>query len=483
MKVLLYNFLTRKKKVFKPLKKGRVGLYTCGPTVYNYPHIGNYRAYVFEDVLRRTLEYAGYEVKHIMNITDVDDKTIRDSQAAGKTLKDFTNFYAEAFFRDLKKLNIEEASKYPTATGHIKKMISIINILLKKAVAYKSGDGIYFDISKFKKYGRLSRLKKREIKVGARIAADEYEKSSAQDFVLWKAEKPGEPSWPAKFGAGRSAFLLAGRPGWHIECSAMSVKYLGQPFDIHAGGIDLLFPHHENEVAQSEAATGKKFVKYFLEGEHLLVDGKKMSKSLGNIFTLRDITDKNLNPLAFRYLTLSAHYRKQLNFTWDSLRGAQTSLNRLKEFILDLQRRQQAPQEPAYFPAGKSLVSHRRAANVPAGLLPSASAFQKAVFDDLDTPKALAVVWKLINDYNKTPWKYDAGAVLNVIFEFDKVLALGLKDIKEESVSEEVEKLLQERENARKSRDFTSADILRQKIYDLGWEIQDTPDGPLLKKF
>jgi len=323
--IRVYNFLTRKKEVFRPLRKDWVGLYTCGPTVYNYAHIGNLRTYIFEDVLRRALEYAEYKVKHVMNITDMDDKTIRDAVAAKKSLKEFTAFYTKEFFKDLKSLNILPALEYPLATKHIPLMIKLIEKLLKKGLAYKIGGSVYFDVSKFKYYGKLSRLKKRDLKIGARVDTDEYAKKSGEDFVLWKAKKENEPFWDSPFGKGR--------PGWHIECSAMSMKYLGASFDIHAGGVDLLFPHHENEIAQSEAATGKKFVKYFVEGEHLTVDGRKMSKSLGNIFTLRDLAKKGFNPLAFRYLVLGAHYRSRLNFTSESLKAAQNSLERLREFV------------------------------------------------------------------------------------------------------------------------------------------------------
>ncbi|MEK9148202.1 MAG: cysteine--tRNA ligase, partial [Patescibacteria group bacterium] len=253
MAVKLYNYLTRKKELFRPLKKGRVGLYACGPTVYNFTHIGNLRAYIFDDVLRRTLEFEGYVVRHVSNLTDVDDKTIRDSKKAGKSLKTFTEFYSQAFFADIKKLDIRPAWKYPRATGHIKEMVSLIRTLLKKRLAYRTADGVYFDISKFRGYGKLSGVKKRQLKA---VSADQYEKTEASDFALWKFKKRGEPSWPSPFGRGR--------PGWHIECSAMSMKYLGTTFDIHAGGVDLLFPHHENEIAQSEGATGKQFVRYFV---------------------------------------------------------------------------------------------------------------------------------------------------------------------------------------------------------------------------
>src|SRR3990167_6437832 len=287
MALKFYNALTRKKQIFRPLHNKRVGLYTCGPTVYNYAHIGNWRTYVFEDVLKRTLKYNGCKVKHVMNITDVEDKIIRGAKKTGKEIYEFTEPYEKAFYTDLKKLNIEKAHRYPKAPAHIPEMIKIISALLKKGLAYKTAGSGYFDISKFKKYGRLSGVKSRELKAGTRVDADEYTKEEAEDFVLWKKAEAGEPWWRAPFGEGR--------PGWHIECSAMSMKYLGKTFDIHAGAVDLIFPHHENEIAQSEGASGKKFVNYFIEGEHLLVDGKKMSKSLGNIFNLRDVESKGFD--------------------------------------------------------------------------------------------------------------------------------------------------------------------------------------------
>ena len=320
-----FNTYSRKKEPFKPIKKGLAGLYACGPTVYNFAHIGNLRTYIFEDILRRTIESAGYKIKHVMNITDIDDKIIRDSAKAKQSIFEFTKRYEKAFFEDLNKLNIKKAQKYPKATEHIKEMVGLIKILLQKKIAYIANDGVYFDISKFKKYGRLSKLHLAPRELSSRISVDEYDKSDAQDFALWKFARGNESSWPAPFGVGR--------PGWHIECSAMSMKYLGKTFDIHAGGVDLIFPHHENEIAQSEGATGKKFVNYFLEGEHLLVGGEKMSKSLGNVFTLRDFETKKINPLVFRYFVLGAHYRSKLNFTWEALEGAEKALEKLYAFI------------------------------------------------------------------------------------------------------------------------------------------------------
>src|SRR3989338_8353872 len=315
MPLKLYNTLTRKKEVFKPIKDKIVNLYTCGPTIYDYAHIGNFRAYICSDILKRYLKYKGFKVKHIMNITDVDDKTIKGANQQKISLKDYTKKYEKIFFEDIEALNIDKADVFPKATEHIKEMIDLVKKLLKNGIAYKSEDGsIYYDISKFKDYGKLSHTKIKELKEGARVNQDSYEKESANDFALWKAyhEEDGNIFWQTEIGKGR--------PGWHIECSAMSMKYLGSHFDIHAGGVDLVFPHHENEIAQSEAFTGKKFVNYWFHNEHLLVDGRKMSKSLGNYYTLRDLLTKNYNPKAIRYLLLSTHYRQQLNFLKKNLK-------------------------------------------------------------------------------------------------------------------------------------------------------------------
>lgn len=451
-----YNHLSRKKEPFKPIRKDRIGLYTCGPTVYNYAHIGNLRTYIFEDVLKRALEYSGMRVRHVMNITDVDDKIIRDAARAGQSIFEFVKPYEAVFFKDLTKLNIEKAWKYPKATGHIKEMIALIGALLKKGLAYSSGGSVYFDISKFKKYGRLSRIRTRTLKAGARVDTDEYDKNDVRDFVLWKAAKEGEPSWDAPFGKGR--------PGWHIECSAMSMKYLGETFDIHAGGVDLLFPHHENEIAQSEGATGKPFVRYFVEGEHLLVNGAKMSKSLGNVYTLRDIETKRINPLAFRYLILTSHYRSKLNFTWESLQGAQNSLERLHEFIRAL-----ILGSPTSLGLGSRTSKFQ-------------TRFVAALSNDLDTPKALAVVWQLIRDYHKNPRAYNSKTVLKLLYDFDTVLGLGLKGIKAESVPTDIKKLADRREEYRKNKQWAEADSLRKKIEKMGYLVTDGSNGPILQK-
>ncbi len=432
-----------------------MGLYTCGPTVYNYAHIGNLRTYIFEDILRRALEYSGYKVKHIMNITDVEDKIIGGAKKAGKTIYEFTEPYEKAFYGDLKKLNIKEASKYPKATAHIPEMIKIIGTLLKKRLAYKADGSIYFDVSKFKKYGRLSGIKSRELKAGTRADADEYTKENAEDFVLWKKAKAGEPWWQAPFGEGR--------PGWHIECSAMSMKYLGATFDIHAGAVDLIFPHHENEIAQSECATGKLFVKYFIEGEHLLVDGEKMAKSLGNFFTLRDIEKKGFDPLAFRYLVLTAHYRSKLNFTWKSLEATRNALEKLREAVKNLKTATQHPNilENVRVLSKKDFIAK----------------FKNYINNDLETPRALALLWEVIKSK-----KIDIETKYALIIDFDKVLGLNLSEIKTEKIPTEILKLAKEREKYRQEKNFKKSDELRKKIEAAGWLVEDTPLGPKLKK-
>ncbi|MBI5079669.1 cysteine--tRNA ligase [Candidatus Wolfebacteria bacterium] len=445
----LYNSLTAKKDVFKPRRGQEVKIYACGPTVYDFAHLGNLRTYVFEDVLRRTLKYNSYKIKEVVNITDVDDKIIKKAQEENKDIKKITEPFTKAFFSDLKKINVEKAEFYPKATDHIKEMIDLIKTLIKKGFAYRGADGsIYFDISKFKNYGKLSRLKKRELKIGARISIDEYSKEEARDFVLWKHAKPEEPSWPSPWGPGR--------PGWHIECSAMSMKYLGSSFDIHAGGVDLQFPHHENEIAQSEAATGKKFVNYWIHGEHLLVDGKKMSKSLGNFYTLKDLENKGFDPLAFRYLILTAHYRSKLNFTWKSLEAAQNALDNLREIVKNLGEKRATADQNA-----KTKIYEKK--------------FALEINDDLNAPKAMAILWQAVKDGNLS-----GPSKKQLLLDFDKVLGLGLdlKRKKPPKIPQEIKDLAEKREKSRIHKQFIQADALRKKIESLGYKIEDTNYGP-----
>ena len=327
MALRFFNTLTRAKEDFYTVHPGEVGMYTCGPTVYDYAHIGNFRAYVFGDILHRYLIYKGYQVTYVMNLTDVDDKTIAGSQKERITLAEYTRRYKDAFFEDIRDLNIIPADIYPEATTHIKDMTDLVKTLLAKDKAYKNEGSTYYRIESFPQYGKLSRMEMSGLKAGARVASDEYEKEQVADFALWKGweQKDGPIFWETGVGKGR--------PGWHIECSAMSMKYLGKHFDIHTGGVDLIFPHHENEIAQSEAATDEKFVNFWLHNEHLMVEGRKMAKSFGNYYTLRDLLNKGYHPIAIRYLLLATHYRQQLNFTFDGLEAAKNALQRLYDFV------------------------------------------------------------------------------------------------------------------------------------------------------
>ena len=437
----LYNTLGRKKQIFKPIKKGEVGMYSCGLTVYNYGHIGNYRAFITSDLLSRYLKYSGYNVKKIVNITDVDDKTIRESIREGKKLNEFTDKYTQAFFDDEKSLNILNADKYPKATENIKYMVAIIDVLLKKGIAYKSDDGIYFNVKKFKNYGKLSGVNLDKLKAGAseRVDSDEYDKENVSDFALWKFydNEDGNVFWETKIGKGR--------PGWHIECSAMSTKYLGQPFDIHTGGIDLVFPHHENEIAQSEGCYNKKFANYWVHNEWMIINGKKMSKSLGNYYTIRDIMDMGYDALALRYFYLNGHYRSQVNFTVANLKNAQNSLDRLKRITSELKD------------DGK--INDRYLKN-----------FSKAMDDDLDTVSALQVLWLMVRDEK-------ASGKVNAIKKMDEVFGLNLLKVEKFGVPGDVLKLVKDREKARNDKDWKLADKLRDEINMKGWKVDDTETG------
>ncbi len=463
MALKLYNTLSRKKETFKPIKKDSVGIYTCGPTVYDFAHIGNFRAYICGDILKRYLKYEGFKLKHIMNITDVDDKTIKGSVKQKISLKEYTEKYTKDFFKDLEALNIDQADIFPKATEHIKEMVGIIKKLLDKKIAYKTKDGIYFDISKFKDYGKLSHTKLKDLEIGKRIKADQYEKEQAQDFALWKFwdKEDGDVFWETEIGKGR--------PGWHIECSAMSTKYLGQPFDIHGGGIDLVFPHHENEIAQSQAAFDKEMVKYWFHNEHLLVDGKKMSKSLGNFFTLRDLLKKNYNPRAIRYLLLSTHYRQQLNFTEEGIKAADNAVQRLNDFIIKLK-------------SIKKDSSNKRIKKI---IEKTRKDFEKEMDDDLNISNALAVVFDFVKKINTLIMKNmigkeDAGEAYNLMIDFDTIL--DVLEVKKEKIPEEIKKLVKEREAARKDKDWSKADKLRDEIKKKGFEVKDTSEGPVLGK-
>ena len=440
----LYNTFGRKKQIFKPIKEGEVGVYGCGLTVYNYGHIGNYRTLVGYDVLTRYLKYKGYKVKKVVNITDVDDKTIRDSIKEGKSLKEFTDKYIKAFFEDEKSLNIIKADKYPRATEHIKEIVKIIEKLLKKGIAYKSDDGIYFNIKKFKSYGKLSGVKLDKLKSSDRVDSDEYDKENVSDFALWKFydNEDGNVFWKTSLGKGR--------PGWHIECSAMSTKYLGQPFDVHLGGVDLIFPHHENEIAQSEGCCDKKFANYWVHGEWMIVDSKKMSKSLGNYYTVRDLDDMGYSPLTLRYFYLIGHYRSQVNFTVENLKNAENSLERLKRIVGELKD------------DGKENSKYLKL-------------FEKAMDDDLDTVGALQVLWSLLRDDK-------ASGKIKTIKKMDEVFGLDLLKKEKVETPTDVMKLVKDREKARRDKDWKKADKLRSEIEKKGWKIDDTGEGSKIQK-
>ena len=463
----LYNTLTRKKEIFRPMDEKLVRFYSCGPTVYDYAHIGNFRAYVCVDLLKRSLRYKGYNIMHVMNITDVDDKIIRKSVQEKKPFREITEHYTNEFFKDLEALRIQKADLYPKATEHIPQMVHIIQQLMKNKHAYRSDDGsVYYNITSFKEYGKLSHSKISSLKAGARVKHDSYDKESAQDFALWKAhdKEDGGIFWQTELGKGR--------PGWHIECSAMSMQHLGESFDIHAGGVDLIFPHHENEIAQSEGATGKQFAKYWLHNEHLLVDGKKMSKSLGNFYTLRDLTKKGHKPLAIRYFLLSTHYRVQLNLTEEALRAAQQAVDRINDFALRL-----APMkhDGAGAKPSKEIISLVKGVE---------RDFGKALDDDLNISNALARLFDFIRDANGLIdkgkiTKSDAQHILVAMKRFDAVL-----DVieKQEEIDEDIKALVLQREAARKAKAFRKADQIRDELKEKGITLQDTKDGVVWKR-
>jgi len=459
--IRFFNTLTRRKEKFTPIETGKVGMYTCGPTVYDYAHIGNFRAFLFEDLLKRWLEYRGFKVTHVMNVTDVDDKTIKGSQKQQIPLEQYTAHYTNAFFEDIKALNIKPADYYPKATDHIAEMIALVKKLIAKGYAYKAADNsIYYAIKKFKNYGKLSHIKVAELKAGARVKTDEYGKEEAQDFALWKAWTPedGDVFWETELGKGR--------PGWHIECSAMSMKYLGETFDIHCGGIDNIFPHHENEIAQSEAASGKKFVNYWLHNEHLLVEGKKMAKKFGNFYTLRDLLGKGYDPIVIRFLLLSTHYRAQFNFTFEGLDAAAGAVERLRNFVRRLRD-------------ANGEGSGGQVAELARGVQAS---FGEAMDDDLNVSVALGALFDFVREVNAL---LDAGVVSRseadevgaLMQGFDGVLGVIGEAEMEEALPKEAEELIKKREEARKAKDWARADALRLKLREMGVVVEDTPQG------
>lgn len=456
----LYNTFTKQKEEFKPLSGNQVRMYSCGPTVYLFAHIGNLRAFIFADILRRVLKYNGYDIKHVMNITDVghlrsdadegEDKMLKSAREQKKTPWEIAEYYTEAFLGDTKKLNIERPEVVCKATEHIPEMIEFVEGLVKKGYGYEINDGIYYDISKFKEYGKLSGASLEDQLAGARVEVND-EKRNPADFALWKkAEKEHIMQWASPWGQGF--------PGWHIECSAMSRKYLGEQFDIHTGGVDHIPIHHENEIAQSQGLTGKNPANFWAHNEFLLVDGGKMSKSLGNTYTISELEEKGFDPLAFRMLNFNAHYRNKLNFTWESLKSAQNSLEKIREGIIAHQNGTEKINE-------KEIEELRQE-------------FINEINDDLNIPNAMAVVWKIIKDSRKSK------QFRELLVDFDKVLGLKLDEVKakEEEVPLEVSKLVEERQQARSQKNWKLSDELRDKIKDLGYVVEDTAQGVKVKR-
>ncbi len=462
--IQFFNTLSGTLEDFRPLIEGEVKLYTCGPTVYDYAHIGNFRAYMFEDLLKRFLIYTGHNVKHVMNITDVEDKIIRAATEQGISLREYTDQYTEAFFQDLERLNIQPADVYPRATEHIPEMVEMVQALMDKGFAYLKDGSYYFDLSRFPNYGRLSGIDMESRKAGVRIDSDEYEKESVHDFALWKRQKEGEFYWDTKLGPGR--------PGWHLECSVMSMKYLGQTFDIHCGGVDNIFPHHENEIAQSEAYSGQRFVNYWLHCQHLVRDGQKMSKSKGNTISILELTtQQGADPMAIRMLLLSTHYRKMLNFTSDALHQAETSLQRIRDFLYELETRS--------FPEG-------HIGDVEALVQEAEAGFVSGLSDDLNISTALSSLFGMIKKANillsrDEVTKQGSDHLMSAILSWDGVLGL-LTDERAKDLPAGLQQKIDQREQARVSKDFALADLLRGELLSLGIVLEDTKEGVRWKR-
>jgi len=466
MALRFYNTLTQQVQPFVPADPNAVKIYSCGPTVYDYAHIGNFRTFVFYDLLRRVLKLNGFKLDHVMNITDVDDKIIRNAVAQGKSLDEYTEKYTKAFLDDCAILRLTQPERIARATEHIKEMAEAIHKLEDTGHTYRSDGSVYFKIASFPGYGKLSHQDFDGIVTGARVDVDSYEKADGRDFALWKAPKPGEPSWDTEIGTGR--------PGWHIECSVMAIQFLGATLDIHAGGVDLIFPHHENEIAQSEALTGKPFSTFWLHSEFLLVDGQKMSKSLGNFYTLRDLCDeRGFSPESIRYLLASVPYRKGLNFTLDGLRSAATSIDRLRNFSLRL--------DSAKWPEGKSETIEELAAK-------AQTDFRAALDDDLNTAEALAAVFEFIREANIAA---DAGefrvgnvqAARTLLQRFDSFFDVLTPSVAAGGISDgEIEKLIADRTAAKKARNFAKSDQIRNELLERGVILEDTKDGVRWKR-
>ncbi len=458
----LYNSLTRRVEPFQSLDPGVVRMYTCGPTVYDVAHIGNFRTFLAEDLLKRFLLWTGMKVHHVKNLTDIDDRTIARANREGVSLRDLTDHYAALFFEDMKTLNCLPADEYPRATDHIPEMLALVARMEHNGHTYLSQGSVYFRVASLPEYGALCTVDLSGNLDGARVDSDHYDKESARDFVLWKGAKEREPSWESPWGPGR--------PGWHLECSAMSAKYLGEVFDLHTGGVDLVFPHHENEIAQSRGATGKSPARHWMHMEHLLVNGEKMSKSLGNFYTLRDLLEKGADPMALRYLLLSVSYRKQLNFTFEALDAAKAALGRLRDFAARMEGA--VPASEPNPGLAQAIEGHRRA-------------FKEALEDDLNSAVALSALFDALRACNTA---MDAGAfctasqtsMAGFLADFEAVFGIPLKVA--HSLEAEVEALIAKRQEARKAKDFKEADRIRDDLKARGILLEDGPQGVRWKK-
>lgn len=465
MALSLFNTLSLKVEPFTPADGRTVRMYSCGPTVYNYAHIGNLRTFTFNDTLRRWLRYRGFVLNHVMNITDVEDKIIRKSMELGIPMGEYTIKYEKYFLEDMATMRLEKPEQIVRATEHIHEMVDLIETLQSKGFTYDSEGSVYYRISKFAEYGKLSHHDFSGIQAGARVDNDEYEKDNARDFVLWKARKGEEPFWEAPFGAGR--------PGWHIECSAMAMKYLGETLDIHTGGVDLAFPHHENEIAQSEAATGKPFARFWIHCEHLHVDMQKMSKSIGNIFTLRELIELGHTPEALRFLLMSVPYRKKLNFTLDSLKGSQTSIDRLRNYKLRLETAKLHEGTNDEISKLRSLALEK---------------FEASMDDDLNTAEALAAIFEFVRETNSLLdedrfLEGNRASGLELLERFDSVFdVLKLTQVDGSLGDAEIEALIGERSSAKKTKLFARADEIRNQLFEVGIIIEDTKDGVRWKR-
>ena len=462
----LYNTLTRRVEDFAPIEPGHVRMYTCGPTVHDHTHIGNFRTFVWEDFLRRSLLHLGYRVTQVMNITDVDDKTIRKSMAEGVELSEYTERYARSFFEGLDLLHVQRAEHYPRATDHIPGMIRMIEGLRDNGMTYESQGSIYYRIASFPGYGRLSGVESRELKDGARIDSDEYEKESVRDFALWKARRDDEPYWDSPFGPGR--------PGWHIECSAMSLQYLGATFDIHTGGVDNIFPHHENEIAQSEPYNGVPFVRHWLHSAHLLVESEKMAKSAGNFYTLRELVQMGHDPRAMRWLLIGTHYRRNLNFTFEGLTQAAREVARLDDFKRRLDELAGSAEPLPHGTLGRS-----------AQIRGAEEEFSAALADDLNVSGAIGAVFRMVRETHAAldrgaAGEEDVAAARRALERFDQVLAI--LDRTPAVLDEEIETLIAQRQEARKARNFGESDRIRALLGERGIVLEDTPRGVRWKR-